>query len=190
MTETPKFLRFARALAVGAAASTALLQCTPAATTPTSEPSSGSSTSEPSSGSSPQPLETTTPTGTATAVGAGTVAQPTAIAGALVRTGDRCELVGTAHYRIEGRSLISCGCDESTGPNGATARAWVCTSFERSAGGLDGRECSDVNESRNDDGGPPGNLCFCVATAQRPELACYHAFQMAAGPQAPPELAA
>jgi hypothetical protein len=179
MTETPKFLRFARALAVGAAASTALLQCTPAATTPTSEPSSGSSTSEPSSGSSPQPLETTTPTGTATA-----------IAGALVRTGDRCELVGTAHYRIEGRSLISCGCDESTGPNGATARAWVCTSFERSAGGLDGRECSDVNESRNDDGGPPGNLCFCVATAQRPELACYHAFQMAAGPQAPPELAA
>ncbi len=171
---------------MGAVASTALLQCTSAATTtPTF-----TSASEPSSGSSPQPTETTMPTGTATATAAGTVAQPNASALPNVRTGERCELVGSAHYRIEGRELISCGCAESTGPSGSTARAWVCTSFDRSAGGLDGRECSDVNASRNDDGGPPGNLCLCVATAQRPELACYHAFQMAAGPQAPPELAA
>ncbi len=187
MAETPKFVRFARSLAMGAMASAALLQCTPAAqqSTPLSEPSSGAAPQPAATDSAPT---TDTATGTATATAAG--AQPAANAGGVVRTGDRCQLVGAAQHRIEGRTLVYCGCAESAEPSGATTTIWQCSSRERSAGGLDGRACSQREEQRNDDGGSPGNLCVCVETAQRAEFACYQAFQIGVGPLAPPELAA
>jgi hypothetical protein len=180
MTEAPHFIRLTRALALGALAAPAL-QCAPTVTQ--SAQVAHSPAPERASGAQPQsaaPQNNVTPS---------TPTSSTASAADAPRTGAICELGGTVNNRADGRTLHMCYCQVQGDEPGQLPSRWTCTPHERSVGGLDGQPCEELDADRADaDGQSPGNLCVCVAKGARLEYACYRAFNVMAGPLAPPEL--
>lgn len=179
MTNVPHFLRLARALSLGAVAGP-LMCCAPAATQlaptaaqPTAEPSSGTqSPADSPLGATPQ---SSSP-------------RPTESASSLPRTGALCDAGGSVHRYAEGSTLQRCHCVMPTTRGDTTPSRWQCTPTARSTGGLDGQPCATLGSDHADTGARAAtNLCYCVLNGTRQEHACFHAYNVMAGPLAPPE---
>lgn len=177
MLEAPHFLRLTRALALGALAAPAL-HCTPSATVAQPAPNARAD-SEPRARSPRPPQDAPVNNGTATALADG-----------VPRTGNVCTAGGTMDYRAEGRTLIACQCQIPAEQDDATPSRWICSTHERASVGLDGQACEQLDATRPDEGNPSaGSRCVCVANGDRREYACYLAFNVMAGPLAPPDWA-
>lgn len=206
MREAPHYLRLSRALALGALASP-LVHCMPTQTQGAAgiaqrapDPNSGSRTQH---DRSPQDAARAGDVRESPTLDSAAEADPTeVVAGQSSRfahaevssqptqDGATCARSGTLRVHSAGRALQRCQCQVQGERPGQLPPRWRCTTNTRLAGGIDGQSCEVLGVTDSDTGRfAEENLCVCVASAGRQEHACYHAFDVTAGPLAPPELA-
>ncbi|MBL8684619.1 MAG: hypothetical protein JNK05_35920 [Myxococcales bacterium] len=160
MAEIPHFLRITRALALGALAGP-LSHCATSTAQNQAPPSAGSQTA---AARTPQIAEA--PQG-----------------GGLCRAGTE------GHYRLEGRELVACRCEQGPRSNlregppagAARSRRWQCTTLDVQQGSLHEQPCNEGDATRNDTGQNTSVQCTCVEEALVARWACTSFTRIAGG---------